>query len=97
MSRAQDLILLFGGIRKMELETGIDKATIARWLLDKEVRRGTGGEVPGYHNHTILEAAERIGLDMEAVRACLNEHVCPTCGRTLEPGQKISAYTVRKA
>lgn len=89
MTKTRDLVHLFGGENKvLAAEIGVDASLISRWH--------TSGKVPSHHNHKIIEAARRLGLDMVQVSACLERHQCPCCKRPLEPGQVLDRRLIKR-
>lgn len=81
---ARRLCKLFGGVRSLAREVPIDVSVVSRWSSDSV--RGNMGRVPTHYNIAIMEAARRLGLDLDAVKDCLDAHECPCCKRPLEPG-----------
>lgn len=95
-TKAERLAALFGGNNAFADAIGVDKSVPSRWPEPRS-KRGNDGNVPTHYNHRIIEAAERLGVALAGVKACLDEHACPCCKRELEPGQQLDARHVRSA
>lgn len=86
-TKADRLVDLFDGVSRLAEAIGENKSVVSRW--GSFSAQGKRGLVPSRFNLRILEAADRLGIDRSAVSECLEDHVCPCCGRTLEPGEDV--------
>ncbi|MBA1159351.1 hypothetical protein [Microvirga mediterraneensis] len=87
-TKARRLFELFDGVGKLAAELGVSKSVVSRW--DSEGKRGNHGSVPTHYNLRVMEAAKRVGLDLYAVSACLDERICPCCKRPLDAGMTFN-------
>ena len=63
VSPASRIIDKFGGIDAVASAIGRHRSVVNRWLLPKD-RGGTGGIVPGKHQATLLENAQKAGIEL---------------------------------
>lgn len=62
-SPAARIIEKFGGIDRTAEVISRHRSVVNRWLLSTD-KGGTGGQVPGKHQNTLLEEARRAGIDL---------------------------------
>lgn len=90
MNNVEKLADLFGSKRALADAWGVDPAIVTRAIKT--------GRVPVYHNYA-TRAAMRDKVDhmgpeqglafVEAVLACLDPAVCPTCGQPIDDGRVL--------
>ena len=64
MSAAEKVINKFNGVRKLAREIGLSPGTVSRWTKPRS-EGGSGGDIPTMNHRKILEAAERLGIEIE--------------------------------
>jgi hypothetical protein len=102
VSQVETLAELFGGKGKLAEAAGTDRSMVTRWDKPYDWREGghvgNGGHVPTRHNRAIVGAAmehaarlpdEEAKAFMDAVSACLDPAVCPTCGQSVDDGRVL--------
>lgn len=60
---AQNILKKCGGVKVVSKMTGVTHATVHKWTYPKS-RGGTDGIIPAYHQQTILDKANEMGLDL---------------------------------
>jgi len=83
LTPAEYVIKKFGGVRKTAKAIGRDAGAVSKWRQPKD-RRGTGGAIPGGAQLAILDAAERLGLDITATDLIKGRRVRTRVVRTTE-------------
>lgn len=94
-TKANLLMDLFGGGRRLADELGVDHSVVSRWASTGA--RGNQGRIPTHYNLAIREAAARKGIAEETIDRLLDANLCPCCDRPLEPGQVIDKNKMRAA
>jgi hypothetical protein len=61
---AKNIIEKFGGAKCVAEICGVDVSRVYRWTYPKGQRRGTGGLIPSWHQHTLLSAAIYKGIEL---------------------------------
>lgn len=91
-SKAARVAELFGGQARLAAELGITRAVVSRWISPGP--RGKHGLVPPQYNHSIMDRARGLSLDLRSVSECL-DWVCPCCSRPFEPGTGLNTDVLR--
>ncbi len=61
---SKNIIAKFGGCHVVAEICNVDVTRVYRWTYPKGNRRGTGGLIPSWHQHTLLAAAKERGIDL---------------------------------